>query len=115
MSTPSSCSLPATLCLLYLETSYILSTLVLSRDKELSCQRDGPHDMLLQDIVFAYNHDLQNYRQRFVHAWGMVKKTDTKTLGHQNPTPWEPYLKWMRARLQNLMMPFAPVLPVIMN
>src|ERR1043165_7224218 len=37
MSTPSSCFLPVILCLLYLETSYILSTLVLSKDKELSC------------------------------------------------------------------------------
>src|ERR1044072_7560794 len=25
-------------------------------------RRDGPHDMLLPDIVFDYNHDLQNYR-----------------------------------------------------
>src|ERR1044072_2227928 len=33
-------------------------------------RRDGPHDMLLQDIVFDYNHDLQNYRRRFIHAWG---------------------------------------------
>src|ERR1044072_4110494 len=24
-------------------------------------RRDGPHDMLLQDIVFDYNHDIQNY------------------------------------------------------
>ena len=45
----------------------------------------------------------------------MVKKTDTKTLGHQNSIPWEPYLKWVRARAQNLMMPFVPVLPVIME
>src|ERR1051325_8279167 len=64
-------------------------------------RRDGPHDMLLQDIVFDYNHDLQNDRRRFIHAWGMVKKTDTKTLGHQNSIPWEPYLKWVRARAQN--------------
>src|ERR1044072_5742641 len=71
--------------------------------------------MLLQDIVFDYNHDLQNYRRRFIHAWGMVKKTDTKTLGHRNSIPWEPYLKWVRARAQNLMMPFTLVLPVIME
>src|ERR1043165_7568470 len=58
-------------------------------------RRDGPHDMLLQDIVFDYNHDLQNYHRRFIHAWGMVKKTDTKTLGHKNSIPWEPYLKWV--------------------
>ena len=71
--------------------------------------------MLLQDIVFNYDKDLHGYRRRFVHAWGMVKKIDTKTLGHKNSIPWEPYLKWVRARSQNLMMPYASILPIIME
>src|ERR1051325_9847293 len=45
----------------------------------------------------------------------MVKKIDTKTLGHKNTIPWEPYLKWVQARAQNLMMPFTVVLPVVME
>ena len=45
----------------------------------------------------------------------MIKKTNTKTLGHKNSIPWEPYLKWARARAQNLMMRFTTVLPVIME
>ena len=45
----------------------------------------------------------------------MVKKTDTKTLGHKNYIPWEPYLKWVRARAQNLMMPYIAIMLVIME
>ena len=30
--------------------------------------RDGPHDMLIQGIVFDYDNNLHGYRQRFMHA-----------------------------------------------
>ena len=55
-------------------------------------RRDGPHDMLIQGIVFDYDNDLQGYRQGFIRDWGMVKKTGGKTLGHMNSIPLEPYL-----------------------
>ena len=38
---------------------------------------------------------------------------DSKTLGHKNSTPLEPYIKWVRTRTQNLMMPYPYILPVI--
>ncbi|KAI5399232.1 hypothetical protein KIW84_064564 [Lathyrus oleraceus] len=50
---------------------------------------DGPHDMLIQGIVFDYDNDLQGYRQRFIRAWGKVNKT--------------------------LMMPYPAILPVTME
>ena len=50
-----------------------------------------------------------------MHAWGMMKKTDTKILGHKNSISWEPYLKWVRARAQNLMTPYTAILPVTME
>ena len=46
-------------------------------------RRDGPHDMLLQDIVFDYNHDLHNYRRRFMHAWGHGKEDWYQDFGTQ--------------------------------
>ena len=76
-------------------------------------QRDGPSDMLISGIVFNYSNDLQNYGQRFIRAWGIIKKTDSKTLGRKNSIPLEPYLKWVRARAQSLMMPYDYILPVI--
>ena len=45
----------------------------------------------------------------------MVNKVDGKTLGHKNSIPLEPYLKWVRARAQNLMMPFPAILPIVME
>ena len=75
-------------------------------------RRDGTHDMLIQDIIFDYDNDLQGYHRRFVHAWGMVKKTDTKTMGHKNSIPWEPYLKWVQVCAQSLMMSYASILPI---
>ena len=76
-------------------------------------RRDGPHDMFIQCIVFDYSNDLQGYHQRFIRAWGTVKKTDSKTLGRKNSIHLEPYLKWVRAHAQSLVMPYAAVLPVI--
>ena len=45
----------------------------------------------------------------------MGKKVDGKTLGHKNSIPLEPYLKWVRAHAQNLMMPYEAILPIIME
>ena len=78
-------------------------------------RRDGPRDMLIQGIVFDYSNDLQGYHQRFIRAWGMVKKTDSKTLGHKNSIPLDPYLKWVRTRAQSLVMPYSAILPIIME
>ena len=48
--------------------------------------------VLVQGIAFDYESDTQGYRQRFIRAWGMVNKIDSKTLGHKNSIPLEPYL-----------------------
>ena len=68
-------------------------------------QRDGPHDMLIHGIMLNYEDDVQGYHQRFICAWGIVKKTDSRTLGH----------KWVRAWAQSLMMPYDSILPVILE
>ena len=78
-------------------------------------QRDGPHEMLIQGLVFDYENDNQGYRQRFIRAWRMVRKVDSKTLGHKNSIPLDPYLKWVWARAQKLVMPYPSILPVIME
>ena len=71
--------------------------------------------MLIQGIMFNYEDNVQGYRQRFVRAWGMVNKVYIKTLGHKNSIPMEPYLKWVRARAQNLVIPYIAILPVIVE
>ena len=58
-------------------------------------RRDGPHDMLIQRIMFNYEDDIQGYRQRFIRARGMVNKVDIKALGPKNSIPMEPYLRWV--------------------
>ena len=45
----------------------------------------------------------------------MVHRVDNKTLGHKNSIPLEPYLKWIRAHAQSLMMPYPAILPTIME
>ena len=45
----------------------------------------------------------------------MVNKVDSKTLGHKNSIPLEPYLKWVRTHAQSLMMSYPVILPVIME
>ena len=45
----------------------------------------------------------------------MVNKVNSKALGHNNSIPLEPYLKWVRAHAQNLMMPYEAILPIIME
>ena len=71
--------------------------------------------MLIQGIIFDYKNDLQGYCQKFIHAWGMVNKFDSKTLGQKNSIPLEPYLKWVRSQAQNLIMPYPAFLPVIVE
>ena len=45
----------------------------------------------------------------------MVNKIDSKTLGHKNSIPLEPYLKWVQAHAQNLIIPYEAILPIIME
>ena len=45
----------------------------------------------------------------------MLNKVDSKTLGHNNSIPLEPYLKWVRAYTQSLIMPYPSILPVIIE
>ena len=40
---------------------------------------------------------------------------DSKTLGHKNSIPMEPYLKLVWARAKNLMIPCTTILPVIVE
>ena len=75
-------------------------------------RRDGPHEILIQGLVFDYDKEDQGYRQRFTCAWGMVNKVDSRTLGHKNSIPLEPYLKWVRAHAQSLLIPYPSILPV---
>ena len=78
-------------------------------------RKDGPHEMLIQGLVFDYENDDQGHRQRFIRAWRMLNKVDRKKLGHKNSIPLEPYLKWVRTRAQSLMMPYPSILPVIIE
>ena len=71
--------------------------------------------MLIQGIIFNYENNPQGYCQRFIRAWGIVHKSDAKTLGPKNSIPMEPYLQWVRARAQKLMMPYIVVLRVIVE
>ena len=57
-------------------------------------RRDGPHDILVQGSAFDYESDVQGYRQRFLRAWGMVKKVDSKKLGYKNPFLWSLISSW---------------------
>ena len=45
----------------------------------------------------------------------MVNKVDSRTLGHKNSIPHEPYLRWIRARAQSFAMPYPSILPVIIE
>ena len=71
--------------------------------------------MLIQGLVFDYDKEDQDYRRRFTRAWGMVNKVDSRTLGHKNSIPLEPYLRWVRARAQSLLMAYPSILPVIIE
>ena len=93
----------------------LLTTLFLALRQFGYARRDGPHEVLIQGIAFDYESDTQGYRQRFIRAWGMVNKVDSKTLGRKYSIPLEPYLKWVRARAQSHKMPYEAILPVIME
>jgi hypothetical protein len=75
-------------------------------------RRDGPHEMIIQGIVFDYDNDSQGLRQTFVRAWGMVKRSN---LGKKNSIPMEPYLRWVRARAREFVMPYLAVGPLIVE
>ena len=45
----------------------------------------------------------------------MVNEVDSNNLGHKNSIPLDPYLKWVRACAQNLMMPYPTILPIIVE
>ena len=45
----------------------------------------------------------------------MVNKVDSKTLGHKNSIPLDPYLMWVQTRAQRLGMPYPSNLPSIME
>ena len=45
----------------------------------------------------------------------MVNKMNSKTLGHKNSIPLDPYLKWVRAHAQHLTIPYPAILPIIME
>ena len=45
----------------------------------------------------------------------MVNRSGAKALGPKTSIPMEPYLQWVRARAQQLMMPYVAVLPVIVE
>ena len=45
----------------------------------------------------------------------MGNKVDSKTWGHGNPIPMEPYLKWVWAQSQNIMMTYPTILPIIVG
>ena len=78
-------------------------------------RRDNPHDMLIQGLVFDFDNNDQGLRKRFIRAWWMLNKVHSKTLGHNNSIPLEPYLKWVRTRAQSLMMPYPSILPIIIE
>ena len=65
--------------------------------------------------MLDYENDAQGYCQRYIRAWGMVNKIDSKTSGHKNFITLEPYLIWVRFRAQNLMMPYPSILLVIVE
>ena len=45
----------------------------------------------------------------------MVNKADSEILGRKNSIPFEPYLRWIQARAQKLVMPYPSILPVIIE
>ena len=45
----------------------------------------------------------------------MVRKFDSKNLGHKNSIPLEPYLKWVQARAQSLIMSYSSILPIVVE
>ena len=50
-------------------------------------RRDGPHELLLEDIAFDYKEDTNEHRRRFIQAWGMVNRSDPYELGPKTCLP----------------------------
>ena len=61
-------------------------------------QRQGPHELLIEGIVFNYEDDVKEYRRRFIRARGMVNRSGAKDLGPKTSIPIEPYLLWYGGR-----------------
>ena len=70
---------------------------------------------LSRELCLTMRIMFKGYRQRFIRAWGMVNRSDPKELGPKTSLPMQPYLQWVRARAQKLMMPYEAVLPVIVE
>ena len=45
----------------------------------------------------------------------MVNRSDPQELGPRTSLPMQPYLQWVQAHAQKLMIPYAAVLPVIVE
>ena len=45
----------------------------------------------------------------------MVNRSGASALGPKTSIPMEPYLQWVRAHAQQLMMPYVAVFPVIVE
>ncbi|XP_058757094.1 uncharacterized protein LOC131630326 [Vicia villosa] len=78
-------------------------------------RNDGPHDNLIKGIVFNYENDPQDNRQKFKQAWNKVYRVNTETWGPKKYIPGELYLRWVRTRAQRLTMPYRAVRPVIIE
>ncbi|XP_058744294.1 uncharacterized protein LOC131616854 [Vicia villosa] len=78
-------------------------------------RRDGIHHMLIQGVVFNYEDDPQGHLQKFIRAWDMVNRIDSKSLGQKNSIPLEAYLRWVHTRAQRFVMPYPHVRPMIVE
>ena len=65
-------------------------------------RRDVPHEMIIQGVVFNYKSDNQGYHQRFIRAWRMVSKVDSKTWDTRIPFPFSLTLGGYELLLRNL-------------
>ena len=70
---------------------------------------------LAEELFFTMRMMLKVIVKDLYELGCMVKKVDSKTLGHKNSIPLEPYLNWVQARAQNLMMPYLAILPIIVE
>ena len=78
-------------------------------------RRDGPHELLLPDIVFDFKGGVEGHRRRFIRAWDRVNRSDPHELGMKTSLPMQPYLQWVRAHAQKLGMPYEALLLVIVE
>ena len=52
-------------------------------------RRDGPHELLLEDIAFDYKKDVKEHLRRFIRAWGMVNRSDPQELEPRTSLPMQ--------------------------